>query len=300
MNILTTIKENPALVGGGVFVLFLLTRLGGSTPSTSVNADQVLASQRIAGDINLGLAAAQVERERVYADMAEVSAARDVGIYQTMVQAYMGNNAFNAAVAEASYNYMGINRQAQMGERIAQIQGDVAQSEIRSNLIGTIGAIGMQSQANVLSAQIQRQALNNELSLGTAAIDMQKSLGFRQLQSADYATSVQGQTDRLAIAASRDVAFKSLDLAGLTSERAYNVEMRNLDMLPAIMRHEGNIASLQGNLMLSQMLSDERIHAATMETQQYISKKLSKTSLLNNLMGSIAGIANTAIGMGRL
>lgn len=301
-TVISTVKANPLLVAGGtlaaVFLLSLGSR-GGGGGGAQVTPEHTLASQKIAADTNVALAGIQAQRDEAYVSLAGVAAGRDVALYDGAVQAYLGKSATDAAIAGFAYNYAGQSLQSKTAIAINELQADVVNNQTRSILTQSLAGIS----AGYAAAR-------DALGLEAKRLDVEKSLGFRQLQSADYAVgvagrvqqhadSLQAQNQTLAINAGRDVAFKSLDVDNLASQRNFQVELEVLKQLPAIQQHQGNLAVLQSEMFTNQLFSNERVNAAQLETMQYVTKKTTNTGLLSQIVSGGFNLAGGLIGSAR-
>ena len=281
-NIVSVVEKNPLLVVGGtlgaVFLFSLIGRGGGGSEVARVMPEHTLQSQKIAADTNVALAQVQAQREQSYVALSEVSAARDVGLYQAAVQANLGKQATDAQIAGYAFEFAGLNTQAKTAVAINEIQANTVDNQTRAMLATNLAGITAGYVAN-----------RDNLSLQAKALDVSKAINFREQQTIQSRDTLQASNQALAINAGRDVAMKTLDVQAMTNSRYY-------DALPAIMRHEGDLAVLEGNLINNQIFSAERIAAAGFETQQYIAKKAAKTGLLGNIISGGFGLANNLVG----
>lgn len=281
-NIVSVVEKNPLLVVGGtlgaVFLFTMMGRGGSGSEVARVMPEHTLQSQKIAADTNVALAQVQAQREQSYVALSEVSAARDVGLYQAAVQANLGKQATDAQIAGYAFEFAGLNTQAKTAVAINQIQADTVDNQTRAMLATNLAGITAGYVAN-----------RDNLSLQAKALDVSKAVNFREQQTIQSRDTLQASNQALAINAGRDVAIKTLDVQAMTNTRYY-------DALPAIMQHEGNLAVLQGNLINNQIFSAERIAAAGFETQQYIAKKATKGGILGNIISGGFGLANNLIG----
>lgn len=272
-NFISVVEDNPLLVVGGVlgsvFLFSLLGRGGGDTVAR-VMPEHTLQSQKIAADTNVALAGIQAQAQQSYVNLAEVSAARDVGLYQAAVQANLGKSATDAAVASAAYNLAGQNVQAKTALAITEIQGRTVDNQTRAALSTNLASITAGYVAN-----------RDQLQVESKALDVQKALGFREQQTVQARDSLQAANERLAISNSRDVAFKALDVENLVNQRTHDIELTYARQVP--------------DMFNNQLWSNERINAAYLETQQYIAKKATKGGILGNLISGGFGLANNLV-----
>lgn len=272
-NFISVVEDNPLLVVGGVLgsvFLFSLMGRGGGDTVARVMPEHTLQSQKIAADTNVALAGIQAQAQQSYVNLAEVSAARDVGLYQAAVQANLGKSATDAAVASAAYNLAGQNVQAKTALAITEIQGRTVDNQTRAALATNMASITAGYVANRDQLQVESQAL-----------DVQKALGFREQQTVQARDSLQAANERLAISNSRDVAFKALDVENLVNQRTHDIELTYARQVP--------------DMFNNQLWSNERINAAYLETQQYIAKKATKGGILGNLISGGFGLANNLV-----
>ena len=280
-NIVSVVEKNPLLVVGGtlgaVFIFSLIGR-GGGGEVARVMPEHTLQSQKIAADTNVALAQVQAQREQSFVALSEVSAARDVGLYQAAVQANLGKQATDAQIAGYAFEFAGLNTQAKTAVAINEIQANTVDNQTRAMLATNLAGITAGYVAN-----------RDNLSLQAKALDVSKAVNFREQQTIQSRDTLQAANQALAINAGRDVAIKTLDVQAMTNSRYY-------DALPAIMQHEGNLAAMEAGLITHQIFSAERIAEAGFETQQYIAKKATKAGILGNIISGGFGLANNLIG----
>lgn len=281
-NVVEVVEKNPLLVVGGtlgaVFLFTLFGRGGGGSEVARVMPEHTLQSQKIAADTNVALAQVQAQREQAYVGLSEVSAARDVGLYQAAVQANLGKQATDAQIAGYAYEFAGLNTQAKTAIAINQIQADTVDNQTRAMLATNLAGITAGYVAN-----------RDNLSLQAKALDVSKAINFREQQTIQSRDTLQASNQALAINAGRDVAIKTLDVQAMTNSRYY-------DALPAIMQHEGNLAVLESELTTNMAKIGAAVRSAELETQQYIAKKATKAGILGNIISGGFGLANNLVG----